>query len=619
MCGIAGIIQPKGQLSLQPLKAMTDALQHRGPDGEGHFLSSKGTVALGHRRLAILDLSAAAAQPFAGMGGSTIIHNGEIYNYIEIRNELLQKGFSFRTQSDTEVILAAYAAYGTECVEHFDGMFAFAIWNEETQTLFAARDRFGEKPFYFHSNASTGEFYFASEPKALKAAGINISRNETAWLGFLSGVTLHSPGNPIPTYFKDLYELPPGHFLQYHLQRDSGSWTIHSYKKTQKQDFPEKISDAASQLREQLTQSIQLRLRSDVSLGTSLSGGIDSGSITALIHQLAPAESTYSHKAFTAVFPGFEKDESVAAKALAQRWKVQQLTVEPGAVDFAASIEALICHHEEPVSSASVFAQYKVFELARQNGVKVLLDGQGADELLAGYSRYFPWFLQELLQKRQWSRFRNEKRILLEQGLLSEWNLRNYASALWPGWAAQAIQSRKKNQILQHPDLNPEFTRAYYNEGLVSRPVIRELNDLLDWTAHTQGLNELLRYADRNSMALGLEIRLPFLQHEMAEWLLHLPASFKIQKGYSKFILREAMKELLPERIVWHRRKTAFEPPQKKWMQQKEIADQIWAAKEKGVKEQYLNPSVLHKKNQPHDAYAADDADWRYWMAGILW
>lgn len=619
MCGIAGILQTHGQHGLVQVRAMTDALAHRGPDGEGCWSNAASTVLLGHRRLAILDLSAAAAQPMLYRERYTLVHNGEIYNYREIRSALETRGHQFRTSSDSEVILAAFAEYGTDCLQHFDGMFAFAIWDQQENTLFAARDRFGEKPFYYHINTPGDLFCFGSEPKALIAAGVDASRNETAWLGFLAGTGAQPLTDQAQTYFRQILQLPPGHYMTISIRGDRILHKVQRYWKHELVKLSPDTETVSAALYRQLSASVSLRMRSDVPVGTSLSGGIDSAAITALIQKKGNSFDSNSHKAFTAVFPGFEKDESRDAAAIAAWCQSESFTTAPDAESFTAGIEALVRHHEEPVGSASVYAQYRVFQLARENGVRVLLDGQGADELLGGYERYLHWFLQEQFHSFNWRSLLKEKKLLQQHGLRFNWNWKNYAAAWFPRKAATALSAQTEDLIRNNPVLNPEFIRASYDPALAFKPEIRSLNEILEWTACHQGLNELLRYADRNAMAHGLEVRLPFLQHDLASWLLNIPATLKIREGYTKWLLRKSLEPLLPATTIWKARKTAFEPPQQLWMQNKQALEMIRAAREKGVRQGYLNRSILTQKEKPHSAYAAVGTDWRMWMAGILW
>ncbi len=573
MCGIAGIISSHASAVLTArLKLMTQAIAHRGPDGEAHWVNADGRARLGHRRLSIIDLSDAAAQPMHYRERYTIVHNGEIYNYIELRELLQQSGYSFSTQSDTEVLLAAYDCWKEACLRRLDGMFAFAIWDGQEHILFAARDRFGEKPFYFCEPAAGGErqFLFASEMKALWAAGMDRQPDNTALLNFIAlGYTgpVHQPSH---TFYKAIYQLPPAHYLRLQLHpagRQGGyEWTMKRYWVINKNG---RVSDTAAtakeKFRELFTTSVRRRLRSDVPIGTSLSGGLDSSSIVAVMSRLIPPGAAPGLNTFSAVFPGFAKDESPYIKAVTDAFRPQHFRVEPTAEGFAAELEKLLYQHESPISSASIYAQYKVFELAKQQGVTVLLDGQGADETLAGYTKYIHWYLQGLLARQDYLLAGREKSLLRQNGLSFDWSWKNYLASLAPQQAAKALQRRELEKIQRTPFINPDFIAAHTDAASIYKPSINGLNDILYYNSFENGLEELLRYADRNSMAHGREVRLPFLSHELVEYLFALPASFKIHDGWTKWLLRTTMEHELPPLITWRKDKTGFEPPQRAW------------------------------------------------------
>ena len=332
-----------------------------------------------------------------GVPRYTIVHNGEIYNYIELKEELQKKGYSFRTSSDTEVILAAYDHYEDECVDHFDGMFAFAIWDEKAQELFAARDRFGEKPFYYFFSGS--EFIFASELKALWAAGVEQKPNLQMLFNFITIGYTDNPGRPEETFFENVFKLPAASTLFY--TPSTNELIVEKYWDINPAIRNKTITDkeAIEKFNHLFSQSVKRRLRSDVPVGTSLSGGIDSSSVVATATQLTTHRSPLT--SFTAIFPGFEKDESVFAMQTAKRFHLQPHTIEITVNDLIDDWDKFLYHQEEPFGSASAYAQYKVFELAKQQNVKVLLDGQGADETLAGYTKYYKWYWQELFLKQK--------------------------------------------------------------------------------------------------------------------------------------------------------------------------------------------------------------------------
>jgi asparagine synthase (glutamine-hydrolysing) len=624
MCGIAGIISLQSNLvSAEKLKRMTDAIQHRGPDGEGYWINENATAGFGHRRLAIIDITDTGKQPMHYLGRYTIIHNGEIYNYIELKEELIKKGYHFQSQSDTEVILAAYDCYKEECLQYFDGMFAFVIWDEKDQSLFAARDRFGEKPFYYHFDGAA--FSFASEMKALWAVGIAKETDNTMLLNYLSLGWVKNPTNLSQTFYKNIFCLPQAHFLK--LQLGSKINTIKSYWDIDKEtvsNISEK--DAVEKFNELFTTSVQRRLRSDVKIGTSLSGGLDSSSIIAAISKVKtrwlsgqnPIAIGSKAETFSAVFPGFEKDESEYIDKLVAAYPSTNHFVTPAAGDLINNFEKICFHQEEPFGSSSIFAQYKVYELAKQQGVTVLLDGQGADEILAGYPKYIHWYLQELFAAKKKKLLKKEKAALRSNEFSFNWGVKNYLAARLPKQAAAQIEKDAAYDVQQNKQLTKEFRKAFYNRQTVYKPIYTKLNDALYYSSMQTGLEELLRYADRNSMAHGREVRLPFLNHELVQFVFSLPPRYKINNGWTKWILRETIKNSLPDDIVWRKNKTGFETPQKQWMQDEAVQEAIHEAKKKFAASAILKKKELNKKVQPMAAHDAGNFDWRYLSAAML-
>lgn len=617
MCGIAGIIQSftannKNEAwSIQHVKSMMDALGHRGPDGEGLWSNPKANALLGHRRLAIIDLTSTGAQPMHYLKRYTIVHNGEIYNYPELKETLQKAGYKFRSFSDTEVILAAYDLHKERCLQLFDGMFSFAIWDEKEQVLFAARDRFGEKPFYYHE--AGGQFIFASEMKALWAAGIEKKPEEKMLLNYLTlGYVQNASDNEL-TFYKDIYSLPPAHYLIYRPGMKAS--VLHKYWKLDK-EAKIQISPATAieKFKQLLLTSVTRRMRSDVPVGSSLSGGLDSSSIIAMTEQLNPSGS---NSTFSAVFPGFEKDESPFIQEVTNRYGLKNFTVNPAPSQLLDDFEKLCYHQEEPFSSSSIYAQYKVFELAAGRQVKVLLDGQGADETLAGYHKYIHWYLQELISHNKFSRAKKERLAFEKNGIHIPWGVKNYIAALMPGHAAILLEKKEYHKTISHPFIDHDFlkyARGKEWEG-IHKPIVTKLNDILNFNCMENGLEELLRFADRNSMAHGVEVRLPFLNHELVQFVFSLPSKYKIHDGWTKWILRKTMEPVLPEKIVWRKDKTGYEPPQKQWMQDPMMQDRMHEAKKKLVANKILNPKILDKKPEPRAAHDPDNFDWRYLSA----
>jgi asparagine synthase (glutamine-hydrolysing) len=592
---------------------MTDALAHRGPDGEGIWINDSRTEGFGHRRLSIIDLSDAGAQPMPYLDRYTIVHNGEIYNYPELKESLQKKGYTFRSGTDTEVILAAYDCWKEECLDRFDGMFAFAIWDEKEKKLFAARDRFGEKPFFFFSNAN--QFVFASEMKALWAAGIEKKVNRKLLFNYLTIGYVDNPNIPEETFYEGIQKLPPATYLTYSVIQKQ--ITLVNYWDIEVEKVNEKITDekAIEQFGFLFQQSVKRRLRSDVPVGTSLSGGLDSSSVVARSKSFIPQNSSFD--CFTASFPGFEKDETGYAGLVADQFQLNRHITMPDARGQQDDLEKIFYHQEEPFTSASIYSQYKVYELAKQTGIKVLLDGQGADETLGGYPKYYKWYWQELYRKKKLAGSR-EIQYARELGVTENFGWKNRVAALFPELATIMLERHYLVNALAQEDLSKDFVRLYSQEAYYTAPEIHSLNGVLYFNTCLHGLEELLRYADRNSMAHGREVRLPFLNHELVEFLFTLPSRFKIRNGWTKWVLRKSMANILPAEITWRKDKTGFEPPQKQWMQHPGMENRVLTGKQKLVDEKILNPDVMNKKTNTKDAYDADNFEWRYLTASLL-
>lgn len=617
MCGISGILSPNTRnVSKQRLQMMTDAIRHRGPEGDGFWRNEEGTVGFGHRRLSIIDLSKAGSQPMHYLDRYTITYNGEIYNYLEIKQSLIKKGYSFSSHCDTEVVLAAYACYGKDCLQFFDGMFAFAIWDNRNQTLFCARDRFGEKPFYYNYSQERKTFVFASEMKSLWAAAINKKMDNEMLLNYLTLGWVQSPGDKQQTFFEEIISLPPSHYLFYKFEKNADPYIeIKSYWDVDKEHILSELSEDVlkQSFIDLFTTSVKRRLRSDVAVGSSVSGGLDSSSIVAIVNKLLGPMSR--QKTFSAVFPGFEKDESQYINQLTGHFKIDSFKITPTADDFLKDFEKLLYHQEEPFQSSSIYAQYKVYELAKQKGVTVILDGQGADEIMAGYSKYYQWYWQEKIAGHKWKEAKKEIDSAKQNGLEVNWGWKNYIAAFLPGLAATHLRKTYSQKQSNHPDITHDFFSHNYDKTKFFKPAISKLNDVLYFNTMQFGLEELLRYADRNSMAHSREVRLPFLNHELVQFIFSIPSSCKIREGFTKRLLRVSMAQLLPEAIVWRKDKVGFEPPQKQWMQYKSVKELIHESRKKLVKNGVLKKEVLQKSVQYQSAHEAGNFDWRYLCA----
>jgi asparagine synthase (glutamine-hydrolysing) len=555
MCGLCGIVRFNRPPERDTASRMAELLGHRGPDGCGSFEDSRG-VAFGHRRLAIIDLSDAGIQPFASDDGALqLLHNGEIYNYRELRVELERLGHRFRSATDTEVVLEAYREWGDECVKHFNGMWAIALWDGVRERLFCSRDRFGVKPFYYRYES--GRFVFASELKAFRAdPGGRLEPNLHAIRDYVEqGYVDHLPG----TFFAGIEKIEPAHslVLDRHGLRTTRYWAL------EPTDPP---ADPAEAVRELLLDSIRLRLRSDVAIGTALSGGLDSSAIACGIDSLLrsgreSAEHVGKHqRTFTVYFGDRGFDERPYAEAV-----VKSIGAEPRWISFTENelIDALplvVEAQDEPFGSTSVVAQWFVMRAARDAGVKVMLDGQGGDESLLGYPTTFGYRFADLLAHAKLGELAKEVgayRRLHGAGLGSA--AVALATPFLPATARWRLRARRDGaQRLVHESLRarpptPERTRSPFGERLR-----RQYHLILA----ERGLPELLRYEDRNSMTHSVEARVPFLDYRFVELLYSVSARDLLNGGMTKMILRRAAGDLLPSAVRDRVDKLGFVTPE---------------------------------------------------------
>jgi asparagine synthase (glutamine-hydrolysing) len=598
MCGIYGQWDVSGApVDIRSVQRATTILRHRGPDDEGYLLGdTRGgryrhcagvdtspavaaprieqfegegfDLALGFRRLSILDLSPRGHQPMPSMDGRWwIVFNGEIYNYRELRRELAAYGHSFRGGSDTEVILAAFQQWGTGCLDRFNGMWAFAIWDTRARALFLARDRFGVKPLHYVWDGT--RFSFASEIKALVGEhGVPFVPRDEAVYQYLVWGGLPSPSAG-QTFFHNVHALPPAHFLTL-----AGGQLV----RTRYYSVPaspisdnEAVGRTVIEYRELFSDAVRSRLRSDVPVGTCLSGGIDSSSIVCVINRimtedgLEAAQVGERQKTFSAVYrtAGRYNEREYIETVLRATGAEPNFTF-PTAEQLCADLQRLTWHQDEPFGSTSIFAQWCVMAKVRERGVTVLLDGQGADEALGGY-RPFDIQLAELLRRRQYrSAFAASRDMTQTTGLsqLSVWG-RAIARQAPHRYLVPYRQLRewRRAAVLQpafrhSPAANARQARMY--EGLADH-----LKELITETS----LPHLLRYEDRNAMAFGVEGRVPFVDYRLVEFSLTKGLPWCIHRGWTKWVLREAMRDTVPQEILWRQDKVGFETPETDWME----------------------------------------------------
>ncbi|MEK9723266.1 MAG: asparagine synthase (glutamine-hydrolyzing) [Rhodospirillaceae bacterium] len=560
MCGIAGIVARRA-VNRAAVEAMMDGMAHRGPDGAGLWMDDAGRVAIGHRRLAIIDPTPAGDQPMLDPAGERVLsYNGEIYNYVEVRERLKAEGRSFVSGSDSEVLMQACAAWGEAGLSEINGMFAFALLDRRAGKLFCARDRFGEKPFLY---VATPEFFaFASEYRALLslaevAADIDTGR----LLAFL-----HQPRRGLDdgadTVFPAIRQLRAGERLSVDTQ--TLAVTVEPYWKPRIAATPAGLTeaDAVDRFRELLTDSVAIRIRSDVPVGSCLSGGLDSGSIVCLNRRHLGDGPAYH--VFTGRFPGSAADEGPFAQAVVDATGVTSHVTEPSPERFLDELPNFVWMNELPVGSASQYAQWCVFRLAAETGVTVLLDGQGADEVLAGYEQYFAPYLRA-----------RAARGAMEAGEDAAIRAR-YPSALptagqaWTAGLPSGLRHRLANWTGRGSDfrfgLAPDVAAGIADAKAEDRDGSDALAAaLLDDAFHAH-LPTLLRYGDRNSMAHSREVRLPFCDHRIAELALSLPPEMLMGGAETKRLVRQAMRGVLPDAVRKRWNKQGFLPPQDDWL-----------------------------------------------------
>jgi asparagine synthase (glutamine-hydrolysing) len=542
VCGIAGIV---GTVTpdQRVLVRMARAMAHRGPDDEGIW--SDEIAGFAFRRLAVIDLDPRSNQPLH-YAGLHLMFNGEIYNYRELRAELEGLGHAFVTEGDGEVLLHAWRQRGAAALDCLNGMFALAVWDERENSLTLASDPFGEKPLYYWGGSD--RFLFASDVRALIEAVDGLGTPNERALEIFAAQNLMPP--PEGSFFAGVWRLPAAHVLRW----CGGRIQVSRYWRPRHVDIPGRYEDAVGELRELLVDSIRLRLRSDVAVGTSLSGGVDSSAVVALSAELG---QDHRRHAFTARFPGYERDEWAYAQQVATAVDVvEHHAAEPGPEELANDLELLVRDQEEPFGSTSIYAQWRVMRAAREAGVVVLLDGQGADELFGGY----PWMVGTAALARG---PRAVIRALLAGGWERESTIRALVGTGLPDRVARSYRERLASPYVSREVIDRTAGFKPPVPGFSAGSVMRR--ELLLETFVTS-LPTLLRYADRSSMAHAREVRLPYLDRRVAEFALSLPPEFLCRGGVTKRILRDAARGAVPDSVLARRDKVAFEPPQGRWL-----------------------------------------------------
>ena len=626
MCGIVGFVSSGRPLDVTVLQRMNDLQAHRGPDGEGFLLGWEDagrfcharlprttqwdarapvTVGLGHRRLAILDLSERGSQPMTvGDSQSWIVFNGEIYNHVELRAQLEALGYQFTTRTDTEVLLQAYRHWGDDCLAHLEGMFAYAIWDGPRGRLFCARDRLGIKPFYYAT--PRGAFIFASEMKSLLAfPELDRTPDDAAVVGFLVHANCDYAER---TLLRSVKALPPAHALT--LDARTGHFVTRAYWHLTP-SAENGVSDAAriENLRTLLAQTTRRHLISDVRVGSCLSGGLDSSTVVSLIGNIRREQPEAARalgdtfQTFTACYEQRDVDERDYALTVAQAVGAKSNLVFPSAEDLLATLERMAWHQDMPFGEPTYYAQWRVMQAAKEAGIKVLIDGQGGDEVFGGYAKFRYAYLATLLRSGRFARLTKElTAILLQRD--------RYVLDLRHGYRYLPARLRRLlgvDSLLRHA-LRGDWDRAVqgestpatrwwryasHNGGSASSTSMMQRMQVDDIMVDT--LPMLLRMEDRSSMAFSIEARVPLLDHHVVEYGISLPDHLKIRDGWSKFAIRQAMQGLLPDVVRLRRTKLGFAVPGRRWLA-RDLKPQVTALIQDRLRcEKYVDPQILRR------------------------
>jgi len=556
MCGICGIIN-FDQKPVDDLKIgkMMSKIKHRGPDDEGKFID--GSNGFGFVRLSILDLSLLGHQPmFDDSDRYMIVHNGEVYNYVELREELKKAGYAFRSNTDTEVILKSYIHWGEYCLHKFNGMWSFCIYDRKTKEIFISRDRYGIKPFYYYLDDTL--FLFASEiPAILSVLPGKSKENNQAIFDYL---VFNRTDQTEQTFFRNIKKLQHGHNIKI---RSDIQLFSHSFEINRWYDLPSRVAttdpfNSFSEFRDLFSSSVGLRLRSDVPVGVCLSGGLDSSSIVSILLE------DYDKKdlnTFSAVYgEGKRGDESSFIKSYKNNIRSMHFTT-PNAETLLNDKDNFITAHAEPIPSTAPYAQFKVMELAKKN-VVVTLDGQGADEMLAGYHYFFGFYYKDLLKRIRFLRLLSELIRYLKLHR-SSYGLKTFLYFLLPTALRTPVRVGEKGYLLDsfvdRYSYNNAIAGNLYNADCLNQALLNHFEYKLE---------HLLKWEDRNSMFFSLESRVPFLDYRLVEKTLAVNSDSIINKGWTKYILREAMKGILPEDIRLRKDKIGFLTPEDEWFRE---------------------------------------------------
>ena len=563
MCGIAVVIGLNGRsVERTAVERMAKSLFHRGPDDGGFYV--EGAVGMGFRRLSILDLSEAGHQPMISQDGQyVLVFNGEIFNYVELREDLRQLGYQFRSSGDSEVLLAAYREWGRECLSRLNGMWAFVIYDRRNRRIFGSRDRFGVKPLYY--SRSPEVIQFASEIKALRASGYH--RPEINWRTaskFLLEGRLDSQGE---TFYEGIEQIPPGSGFEVELDGTWHEWSFWSLDTLPKNA----VSDPAENFADLFEDSVRIRMRSDVPVGVCLSGGLDSTAIicaAARHRDESGGAQPESLQAFCYMAKEFDESKYIADTLTQTHAQLRQLETSPA--ELWNDLHKVLWFQDEPVHTMTAVVGYQLMRLASSSGIRVVLNGQGADETIGGYSSYFQDYWVSLLQQGRvgaaWqsvTAYTNAHggnarvRMMEAASRCLSWEL--YRIGAYRRWA----QTRRQARLRQNPWFSADLTQHFINEDVP--PSSAALSNSLKQSVISAPLPLYLRIEDRNSMAHSVEARLPFLDYRLVSFVHGLPDDWKVRGPWNKYVLREGMRGRIPESVRSRVDKMGFPTASKKW------------------------------------------------------
>jgi len=574
MCGILGSFP---ETDKDKFNQSLDLLYHRGPDNQTVHKSKK--LFLGHTRLSIIDLKTQSNQPME-MDNFVLIFNGEIYNYLELRDELIELGYHFSTNSDTEVLLKSYEEWNEKCVEKFNGMWAFAIYDKEKDSLFLSRDRFGVKPLYYIYDKN--RFVFASEIKALLPYLDKTIANRDELIRYLIyGVQEDRK----ETMFKDIYRFPVAHNALYCIKNKKLSFQQFYNLEI---DLQENITESmiVQTLHKHVDDSIALRLRSDVKIGMALSGGVDSNIIVSKANHLNSKIESFSsiYKSKEQINENENIEHTVKKLGLKQHYIVSDIE------SLVKNIEHIVWMQDEPFDTLGIFAQYKVYEKMEKEGIKVSLDGQGADEIFAGYGTYRAVVLREnILNYKFWLDYlKYYKKFLFQDMKLV---LVSYFPKLFEWFY---FKKRANKLFLNKISFVPSLKNSFSNFNDLNKKLIFDVREYL---------SVLLRYVDRNSMAKSIESRAPFLDFKLLNYIFKIPSDLKYKNGFSKYILRKTFENDVAKEIIWNRDKKGFPVPQNEWCTDKKFLNKV---------QSYLKDSkILKELNIDFNIDKSDPMFWK--------